>query len=201
MQIKVCPKCGGHNLETALYCANPACGETLAASDAVEIDDASVHFVSPGPGESRPEQAQTPPPLVTSPLSQTPIPNKPGNGKSITLKITFGCLGILLIISCLIALLAGMGEFRYGGIGNGINYIITLFAEIFGGSLGVILILACSFAPLIFWIWTLVDCVKNEASSGNDKIVWVLVIFFTNFIGAFLYILIRRPERKRIYGY
>ena len=75
----------------------------------------------------------------------------------------------------------------------------TFFASL-GGGLGIILVLGCSFAPLIFWIWTIIDCVQNEPAAGNDKIVWLLVIFFTNFIGALLYIIIRKPERKRLYG-
>jgi hypothetical protein len=55
-------------------------------------------------------------------------------------------------------------------------------------------------AILAFWIWTLVDCVKNEPSQGNDKIVWVLVIVLASGIGALIYILVRRPERLRLYG-
>ena len=53
---------------------------------------------------------------------------------------------------------------------------------------------------MVFWIWMLVDCLTNEPSEGNDKIVWVLVIVFTNWIGAFLYLFIRRPTRKRVSG-
>ena len=51
-----------------------------------------------------------------------------------------------------------------------------------------------------FWIWMLVDCITKEPSQGNDKIIWILVIIFTHFIGAFLYLLIRRPERIREHG-
>ena len=53
----------------------------------------------------------------------------------------------------------------------------------------------CAFA---FWIWMLVDCLTKERPEGNDKIVWVLVIIFTNIIGALIYFLVRRPERRRI---
>lgn len=52
----------------------------------------------------------------------------------------------------------------------------------------------------IFWIWMLIDCLTKEPSEGNDKIVWFLVIFFLHLLGAFLYFLIRRPQRMRDHG-
>lgn len=48
-----------------------------------------------------------------------------------------------------------------------------------------------------FWIWMLVDCIQNEPSEGNDKIVWVLVLLFTNWLGAIIYFFARRRERIR----
>ena len=47
----------------------------------------------------------------------------------------------------------------------------------------------------------LVDCVSNEPSEGNDKVVWVLIIALTGAIGAAIYYFVRRPERKRIVGH
>ena len=47
----------------------------------------------------------------------------------------------------------------------------------------------------VFWVLALVDAASNEPSQGNDKIVWVLIIIFTNIIGAFLYFAVRRPRR------
>jgi hypothetical protein len=52
----------------------------------------------------------------------------------------------------------------------------------------------------IFWIWMLIDCITKEPSEGNDKIIWVLVIVFTNSLGALLYFFIRRPDRIRKFG-
>ncbi|MCP5525518.1 MAG: PLDc_N domain-containing protein [Verrucomicrobiales bacterium] len=48
----------------------------------------------------------------------------------------------------------------------------------------------------IFWLWMLVDCVTNEPSEGNDKLIWVLIIVFTNLVGALVYFFIQRPRRK-----
>jgi hypothetical protein len=47
----------------------------------------------------------------------------------------------------------------------------------------------------VFWIWMLVDCLMNEPSQGNDKLIWGLVILFTHFVGALIYFVIRRPTR------
>jgi len=52
----------------------------------------------------------------------------------------------------------------------------------------------------VFWIWVLVDCAMKEASEGNTKIVWVIIILFTNLLGALIYFFIRRPERRRELG-
>ena len=51
-----------------------------------------------------------------------------------------------------------------------------------------------------FWIWMLVDCATKESSQGNDKVIWILVIIFTHWIGALIYYFVRRPERKKQLG-
>ena len=48
-----------------------------------------------------------------------------------------------------------------------------------------------------FWIWMLIDCAKNEPRKGNDRIVWVLIIVISHFLGALIYYFARRPERIR----
>ena len=47
-----------------------------------------------------------------------------------------------------------------------------------------------------FWLWMLVDCATKESSTGNDKLVWVLILLGLNLLGALLYCFIRRPRRK-----
>ena len=74
----------------------------------------------------------------------------------------------------------------------------------FGASIGFLLFFlifgAIGIGGTILWIWMIVDCATNEPSEGNDKIVWILVIVFTHWIGALIYLIVRRPERKRLYG-
>ncbi|MCP4640538.1 MAG: PLDc_N domain-containing protein [bacterium] len=47
----------------------------------------------------------------------------------------------------------------------------------------------------LFWIWMIIDCATKESSEGNDKIIWILVIVLTHWIGALIYFLVRRPQR------
>ncbi len=58
-------------------------------------------------------------------------------------------------------------------------------------------LLAIALLGTVFWVWMLVDCAMHEPTEGSDKIVWVLIILFTHFIGAAIYFLVRRPRRPR----
>lgn len=51
-----------------------------------------------------------------------------------------------------------------------------------------------------FWIWMLIDCATKEPGQGNDKVVWVIIIVFTQIIGALIYYFVRRPKRKAEFG-
>ncbi len=68
------------------------------------------------------------------------------------------------------------------------------------GLLFALISMALSLLLFVLWIWMLIDCVKYEPSTGNDKIIWVLVIVLLNGIGALLYYFIRRPERIKQTG-
>ena len=62
------------------------------------------------------------------------------------------------------------------------------------------LVIPLVLAAIAFWIWMLVDCATKEPSEGNDKVVWILIIVFTNWLGALIYYFVRRPERKKLFG-
>ena len=47
----------------------------------------------------------------------------------------------------------------------------------------------------VFWIWMLIDCIKNPGIDTTEKIVWVLVIALTHFIGALIYFFVARARR------
>ncbi|WP_111683066.1 PLD nuclease N-terminal domain-containing protein [Winogradskyella tangerina] len=58
----------------------------------------------------------------------------------------------------------------------------------------IILLLVFVFIGLLPTIIALIDIVRNEFT-GNNKIVWLLVVLFGNFIGAVLYFLIGRQQK------
>ena len=49
-------------------------------------------------------------------------------------------------------------------------------------------------ASLVFWIWMIVDCAQSE--KGGTKVAWIVFIVVAGFIGAPLYLLIRKLPRK-----
>lgn len=53
---------------------------------------------------------------------------------------------------------------------------------------------------LALWIWMLIEAATCEPAEGNDRIVWLLLVIFAGVVGALIYLLVRRPERKRKYG-
>jgi hypothetical protein len=55
-------------------------------------------------------------------------------------------------------------------------------------------------AAFALWIWMLIECLTKETDEGNNRLIWVLVIVFLHALGAILYFIIRRPERKRLLG-
>jgi hypothetical protein len=62
------------------------------------------------------------------------------------------------------------------------------------------LISLLSLVGLVFWVWMLIDAVTNETNEGSSRLIWVLVIVLAGWIGAFIYLLARRPERIRKLG-
>lgn len=56
----------------------------------------------------------------------------------------------------------------------------------------VLILIALSF---LFWLWMLIDCLTHEPKYGDERLIWVLVIIFTQIIGALIYFFVRRPRR------
>lgn len=64
-------------------------------------------------------------------------------------------------------------------------------------SLLIVLGVSVGLGAVAFWIWMLVDCVTQERSEGNDKLVWLVVIVATKLVGAIIYFFARRAPRLR----
>jgi len=61
----------------------------------------------------------------------------------------------------------------------GITFILMLIIPTVGGILMI--------AGTAFWVMMIVDVLKRKFRSENDKMMWLLLIVFTHFIGAMIY--------------
>jgi hypothetical protein len=61
-----------------------------------------------------------------------------------------------------------------------------------GGCLTVTILLGI--VGLGLWIWALVDAIQNPALSSNERLIWILVIVLTSWIGALIYLAIGRKR-------
>lgn len=50
----------------------------------------------------------------------------------------------------------------------------------------------------IFWVWMFIDCLLNEPLDNGQKILWAVVLWFTNLFGAIVYFFVRYRERRRV---
>lgn len=57
-----------------------------------------------------------------------------------------------------------------------------------------------SLAILAFWIYCIIEVATKEPAEDPNKIIWLLVVILINPIGGIIYLLVRRPERRRKYG-
>ena len=54
------------------------------------------------------------------------------------------------------------------------------------GAAILLLFVALVLGATIFWIYMIVECATKESSSGNEKLIWILIIIFTHLLGALL---------------
>ncbi|HEX6099208.1 MAG TPA: PLDc N-terminal domain-containing protein [Thermoanaerobaculia bacterium] len=71
------------------------------------------------------------------------------------------------------------------------------------GSIGLpeILILLIVVGGGAFWIWMLVEAATREAPGSQDRLLWVLIVVLTQFLGAAIYFFVRRPVRRATLGH
>lgn len=68
-----------------------------------------------------------------------------------------------------------------------------------GGGFTILMVLVL--AGFALWIWALVDAIRVPDDSmyrAGNKLVWVLVIVFTGFLGALIYLVVGRPDRRAL---
>lgn len=49
----------------------------------------------------------------------------------------------------------------------------------------------------IFWVLMIIDIAKKKFKNDNDKIVWILIVIFLNWIGAIIYYFVIKKRGKR----
>lgn len=55
-------------------------------------------------------------------------------------------------------------------------------------------ILALVLLPALFWVVMLVDVVQRRFADPTTKLIWVLVVIFTHFVGALVYYVVGRKQ-------
>jgi hypothetical protein len=92
--------------------------------------------------------------------------------------------GLLFIFSLfLITLVSAQSRCTYMGeeISCSVLYDKPLFWILI---IGVPLLL---FGLIGFWIWMLIDAIKRKFKEDNEKLIWILVLLFANWLGAIIY--------------
>ncbi|BDI32737.1 hypothetical protein CCAX7_47880 [Capsulimonas corticalis] len=68
---------------------------------------------------------------------------------------------------------------------------------IFGGGIALVLIVGLlGLLSTIFWIVEIVDVIRRDFENDNLKIVWLLVIIFTHFLGALIYYFVGKNQGR-----
>ncbi|QQE10878.1 PLDc N-terminal domain-containing protein [Planctomycetota bacterium] len=57
----------------------------------------------------------------------------------------------------------------------------------------ILLVVVVNLAGAIFWVFMLIDCCKKDFK-GNDKVVWIVLMCLTAWIGALIYYFIGRDR-------
>lgn len=68
------------------------------------------------------------------------------------------------------------------------------------GELFIVLFAVVALGASVFWVFMIIECATKEPAEGNDKLVWILTIVFTHWIGALVYYFVRRPQRIAQFG-
>jgi uncharacterized membrane protein YhaH (DUF805 family) len=62
------------------------------------------------------------------------------------------------------------------------------------GVFGIGLLVLLGTAVFVFWICMLVHALTNKRLTDNEKLLWVLVLLFSHFLGAIIYFFIGRSK-------
>lgn len=81
---------------------------------------------------------------------------------------------------------------------SGLFFLFALLLALLSPLLIPLCAIPLAIGLIIFWITTLMRVIREER--GDEKITWVLVVLFLNWIGAVMYVMThRRPDTVTIY--
>lgn len=104
---------------------------------------------------------------------------------------------VLLATFCLSPRLvqAGSEELAAGIVALIMGLLLAGFFSLY--FLFIALIIGINVGGIIIWILMLIDCVKRDFPNKDDKMIWVLVIALTSWIGALIYyFVVKRKEES-----
>jgi hypothetical protein len=62
------------------------------------------------------------------------------------------------------------------------------------------IIILITLLPVAFWIWMIIDCLKNEPAESPETTKWTMLVLLFGPIGAMIYHSTRRKKRLRELG-
>ncbi|WP_162428515.1 PLD nuclease N-terminal domain-containing protein [Pontibacter pudoricolor] len=65
------------------------------------------------------------------------------------------------------------------------------------GPVEIIFLLLFIAAPLVLWLWALIDLLRGNFSDSTTKLIWAVVIIFIPILGSLLYLLIGRNQKVK----
>ena len=58
--------------------------------------------------------------------------------------------------------------------------------------LGIVLVVMI--LPTICWIWLLIDCIKRDKFRYGNKVMWIILLLFTNMLGMVVYYVLEKKS-------
>ena len=65
------------------------------------------------------------------------------------------------------------------------------------GLFALVLVAGVAFAITAFWIWMLIDAIRNDRIGGWHRVLWTILIWFTHIIGAAIYFFLGRRASQQ----
>ena len=75
------------------------------------------------------------------------------------------------------------------GFSEFVLYPMNVMSNLFSSLIGLLV--------LIFMVWMIIDCVLRKFRNNVEKVLWVVLIIFTNWVGALIYFIVIRNMKTR----